>query len=165
MSEIQNCFVKVPDFWRYDRPGKQGKKHYPVTITLNVKNPQYRALNCPSEFKSMLNSFLDLKKYKHLINGVLEYHKKNGALRDGGLHMHGFVYNRNPPRDNYSNLFHFHMSEPDEIKGVKGYIKYSKKDLEANEKRFRELASKPIEDIILFGDSPVIRPSKCLFDD
>lgn len=147
-----DSFVKVPKLWKYERHGKSGAKIYPLTITLNVKNPQYRAINCPNEFKRLLNDFLNYKQYKYHLNGVLEYHKPTGALRNGGLHLHGFAYCRNPPRDNKNNLFHFHLSQPDEIKGIKGYILYSQKAISETEKRFKELASIPIT-------------PKCLFDD
>lgn len=154
-------FLTVPELWQVYIPGKQGSKQYPVTITLNLKNPQYRAINCPNEFKRLLNSFLELKKYKHCINGVLEYHSFSNEKRVGGLHMHGFVYNRNPPKDNINNLFHFHRQEPDPEKGVKGYIKYSMKDLKNNEDVFRRLSC----DTSQACDSPIVRTTQCLFED
>lgn len=157
-------FKKVPELFAYYRNGKVGKKVYPVTITMNVKNPQYRAINCPNEFKSLLNSFLELKKYRYLLNGVLEYHKPDGKFRKGGLHLHGFVYNRNPPRDNIDNLFHFYIQQPDELKGVTGYVKYCKKAIDDTEKEFKRLSALQAEPITIF-DSPTIRVTNCLFDD
>lgn len=157
-------FDDIPQLFSYYYEGKNDTKQQCVTVTLNVKNPQYRALNCPNEFKRLLTSFLTLKGYKGMVNGVLEYHKPEGTFRQGGLHMHGFVYSRNPPKENKDNLFHFHIAPVDEVRGVRGYIKYSRKALQATQKEFKRLSGLPVVPVQVFGDSPTIRTSLCLFD-
>lgn len=159
-------FSDVPALWRFNRLGKTGKTAYPVTVTMNVKHPQYKAINCPDEWKYHFNNFLDISGYKHTIDGVLEYHKNDGALRKGGLHMHGLAYYNNPPKDNKNNLFHFHLCKPDSVKGIIGYIKYSRKDLQATDERFAQLCqSQPSNDNVHSPTIPRELLTRCLFPD
>lgn len=125
---IVNHYGSVPDIlhFEYNALNNRGKL-FPVTVTMNVKHPDYQAINNPNQFKDLLMSFCR-DNYKYNLNGILEFHKSEGSFRQGGLHLHGLVAGRNPPKNNRTNLFNFYITNPHE-NGIGGYITYCKKNI------------------------------------
>lgn len=124
---IVNLYGSVPQLL-YFKNVFSSRNYYALTITMNIKHPDYKVVNDPLEFKQMLDHFIS-DKYKSRLDGILEYHKPEGALRHGGLHFHGTCGNKNPPKNNKDNLFYFHTKKLETPNDLKNWINYCKKNI------------------------------------
>lgn len=82
--------------------GKTYPKLYALTIT--TRSNSYTE----DEFKSSLTKFLKSIEYPCRISGNLEIHKRRKQI-----HFHGMTCRGQPPKNNKTNEFYFHLTKID----------------------------------------------------